>query len=102
MKHSDNLTIGLFPRYRGCCIILLLITVASVVLSAQATAGASSSIDLEHSTITVHVYRSGLFSFAGDNHDIKAPIASGVLNETARTVELTIDVRRMRVLDPNL
>jgi len=59
-------------------------------------------MDIEHSTMTVHVYRAGLFSFAGDNHEIQAPIASGALNEPARTVELRVDVRRMRVLDPNL
>ena len=52
--------------------------------------------------MTVHVYRSGLFSFAGDNHEIQAPIASGALSESARSVELRVDVRRMRVLDPNL
>lgn len=52
--------------------------------------------------MTVHVYRSGLFSFAGDNHEIRAAITSGVLNEATRSVELGVDVRRMRVLDPNL
>ncbi|HEY6952646.1 MAG TPA: YceI family protein, partial [Bacteroidota bacterium] len=51
--------------------------------------------------MTVHVYRSGLFSFAGDNHEIQAPIACS-LNEAERTVELRVDVRQMRVLDPNL
>jgi polyisoprenoid-binding protein YceI len=43
-----------------------------------------------------------VFSFAGDNHEIQAPIASGTVDEAARTVEFTVDVRRMRVLDPNL
>ena len=52
--------------------------------------------------MTVHVYRSGLFSFAGDNHEIHAPIASCALNEAAGTAELRVDVRRMRVLDPSL
>ena len=52
--------------------------------------------------MTVHVYRSGLFSFAGDNHEIQSPVASGMVNESARSVELRVDVRRMRVLDPNL
>jgi polyisoprenoid-binding protein YceI len=52
--------------------------------------------------VTVHVYRSGLFSFAGDNHEIQARIASGTVDEAARTVEFTVDVRGMRVLDPSL
>ena len=103
MKHSDVLAIGGVLRDRSCSIILFFISAVSAVLSAQVTRSAgSASIDVEHCTMTVHVYRSGLFSFAGDNHEIQAPIASGAVNEAARTVELKIDVRRMRVLDPNL
>lgn len=64
--------------------------------------GQSTTIDIEHSTITVHVDRSGLFSFAGDNHEIRAPIASGTIDQTARTAEFVINVRNMRVLDPTL
>ena len=78
-------------------------TAALPIVSAQVSLSSGSNpIDVEHSTITVHVYRSGLFSFAGDNHEIMAPIASGALSEAARTVELRVEVRRMRVLDPNL
>ena len=103
MKHSDVLANGGVLRYRSCSIILFFISAVSAVLSAQVTRSAgSASIDVEHSTMTVHVYRSGLFSFAGDNHEIQAPIASGAVTEAARTVELKVDVRRMRVLDPNL
>jgi polyisoprenoid-binding protein YceI len=83
--------------------LLLFVAAASAVLLAQTAKSATARpIDVEHSTVTVHVYRSGLFSFAGDNHEIQAPIASGTVDEAARTVEFTVDVRRMRVLDPNL
>jgi polyisoprenoid-binding protein YceI len=92
---------GAALRFRMCSAILLLITANSAFLAAQASSSAAS-IDIEHSTMTVHVYRSGLFSFAGDNHEIQAPVASGMVNESARSVELRVDVRRMRVLDPNL
>ena len=105
MEHSDDSAIGALLRSRAFSVILLLFitTTISGVLSAQARPSPSStSIDTEHSTMTVHVYRSGLFSFAGDNHEIQAPIASGALNEAERTVELRVDVRQMRVLDPNL
>ena len=104
MEHSDDSAIGALLRSRAFSVILLLfIATTSAVLSAQARPSPSStSIDTEHSTMTVHVYRSGLFSFAGDNHEIQAPIASGSLNEAERTVELRVDVRQMRVLDPNL
>ena len=104
MEHSDDSAIGALLRSRAFSVILLLfIATTSAVLSAQARPSPSStSIDTEHSTMTVHVYRSGLFSFAGDNHEIQAPIASGSLNEAEPTVELRVDVRQMRVLDPNL
>jgi polyisoprenoid-binding protein YceI len=92
------------PRCRNSLATLLLFLAGiSPVVSAQAAKSAKASpLDIEHSTVTVHVYRSGLFSFAGDNHEIQAPIASGTVDEAAGTVELTVEVRRMRVLDPNL
>ena len=96
--------IGAVLRFRTCLAILFFfVTAPSAVLFVQADKPAMpGAIDVEHSTITVHVYRSGLFSFAGDNHEIQAPIVSGTVEEAARTVEFTIEVRRMRVLDPNL
>jgi hypothetical protein len=59
-------------------------------------------IDTEHSVITVHVFKSGLFSAFADNHEIRAPIYSGVLDEAERRVEIVIDSRKLVVLDPNL
>jgi hypothetical protein len=81
--------------------LLLFVAAVSAVLSAQASRSATASpIDIEHSTVTVHVYRSGLFSFAGDNHEIQARTASGTVDEAAGTVEFAVDVRYMRGLDP--
>jgi polyisoprenoid-binding protein YceI len=59
-------------------------------------------IDTEHSVITVHVFKSGLFSAFADNHEIRAPISSGLLDEAARRVEIVVDSRKLVVLDPNL
>ncbi len=59
-------------------------------------------IDTEHSVITVHVFKSGLFSALADNHEIRAPISSGLLDEAARRVEIVVDSRKLVVLDPNL
>src|ERR1700692_590960 len=59
-------------------------------------------IDAEHSVITVHVFKSGLFSGFADNHEIRAPISSGLLDEAARQVEIVVDSRKLVVLDPNL
>lgn len=59
-------------------------------------------IDTEHSAITVRVFKSGLFSAFADNHEIRAPISSGLLDEAARRVEIVVDSRKLVVLDPNL
>ena len=39
-------------------------------------------IDLQRSTITIHVGKAGILSVAGHEHWISAPIASGTLGET--------------------
>ena len=59
-------------------------------------------IDKEHSVITVHVFKSGLFSAFADNHQIRAPISSGALDEAERRAEIVVDSRKLVVLDPNL
>jgi len=59
-------------------------------------------IDAQHSVITVHVFKSGLFSAFADNHEIRAPISGGFLDETGRRVELVIDSRKLVALDPRL
>jgi len=59
-------------------------------------------IDAAHSVITVHVFKSGLFSAFADNHEIRAPISGGLLDETGRRVELVIDAGKLMALDPSL
>ena len=48
--------------------------------AAMATADARV-IDVEHSTLTVHVFKAGLFAAFADNHVIRAPIAEGHVSE---------------------
>lgn len=62
----------------------------------------TNEIDVDRSSILIHVSKSGLFSFAGDNHEIRAPIAAGSLNEAAKSVELKVDAAKLIVLDPSL
>jgi polyisoprenoid-binding protein YceI len=76
---------------------LLLVFAAAQLCTAQ-----SRPIDPHRSSITVQVSRSGIFSFVGDNHTIRAPIISGALDEGRRVVALEIDARQMKVLDPKL
>lgn len=56
--------------------------------------------DVKHSKMTVYVYKQGIFAFAADNHEVDTPIASGSFDVTARTVEFTVDAKKMQVLDP--
>jgi hypothetical protein len=57
-------------------------------------------IDAEHSVITVHVFKSGLFSAFADNHEIRAPISGGFLDETGRRVELVIEENTSKMSQP--
>jgi polyisoprenoid-binding protein YceI len=71
----------------------------------QAAAGGSDSrkIDVAHSTMTVHVYKSGVLSAFGHNHEIQAPIESGEVKESdSPSVELHVDARKLQVLDPEI
>lgn len=72
------------------------------VASAQARADARR-IDVERSTLTVYVYKSGLFSALADNHVVRAPIAGGSLSESPPLhVDLLVRAAQLAVLDPDL
>lgn len=58
-------------------------------------------IDTKQSKITVYAYKTGLFSFAAHDHVIDVPIASGALDEQARTIEFTVRTNTLQVLDPD-
>jgi hypothetical protein len=65
--------------------------------------GESRPIDAARSTLTVLVYKSGLFSALADNHVINAPIASAAISEDSpRSIEVTVRSADLRVLDPSL
>lgn len=60
-------------------------------------------IDVEHSTLTVLVYKTGLFSAFADNHMISAPIASGSISEESPlSIDLMVRSADLHVLDPGL
>ena len=75
-----------------------------VLLSFTATPGAEPRpIDVEHSTLTVFVYKSGLFSAFGDDHVIRAPIASGSISaDVPFAVDVSVRSANLEVLDPKL
>ena len=77
-------------------------TLALLVLACSVSFAQSTLIDPALSKITIHVDKTGVFSFAGDKHEIAAPLSSGTVDEKAGTVEFTIDARKLQVLDPQL
>jgi polyisoprenoid-binding protein YceI len=60
-------------------------------------------IDVQHSTLTVLVYKSGLFAAFADNHVISAPVATGSISEESPLgIDLMVRAADLRVLDPGL
>ncbi len=73
-----------------------------VVLAAAAAWGQARPIDGAGSKLTVHAFKTGLFSGFADNHEIEAPIADGSIDEAAPRVRFVVESRKMKVLDPQL
>jgi hypothetical protein len=83
-------------------VILLTATLALVAVALPCDAQ-PRALDPKRSTVTVRVFKSGLFRAFADDHVIEAPLAEGSLDDSATPiVHIAIDVRGMRVLDPNL
>jgi polyisoprenoid-binding protein YceI len=57
-------------------------------------------LDTAQSTITIHAYKSGVFSFAGHDHTISALVSNGTIDEAKRAIEFTVNTKDMQVLDP--
>jgi len=88
---------------RIACTVLVL-AIGWLCLSHLAAANSDSrKIDGPHSTLTVRVYKSGVLSAFGHNHEIQAPIQSGEVKESdSPSVEVLVDARKLRVLDPEV
>jgi polyisoprenoid-binding protein YceI len=70
----------------------------AMLAAAASLAAQDKPIDVKRSTITIHVGKAGMFSAAGHEHWVEAPIASGVLNESsAPRVEFKVETARMTV-----
>lgn len=86
-------------RKRHLLSVLLMLATATLAV-AQSDAGTARDIDTARSMLTVRVYKTGLFSAFAHDHQIRAPIRSGTINEDKNSVEFTVDSRSLRVLDP--
>jgi polyisoprenoid-binding protein YceI len=75
----------------------------AVFLASACTADAQPrAIDTQKSVMTVHAFKSGLFSAFAHDHQIAAPIAGGTADIAARQVDLRIIAGDLKVLDPKV
>ena len=75
---------------------------AFAVLFTATAWGQARPIDTAASKLTVHAFKTGLFSGFADNHEIEAPIAEGSIDEAAPRVNFVVESRNMKVLDPQI
>src|SRR6516164_5427218 len=92
-----------FPRMTSLCIstgVRACTALIGITLTAVPTFAQRAEIDSSKSVITVHVFKSGLFSSFAHDHVIQAPVASGGIDVQEKSVTLTFNVADMKVLDP--
>jgi polyisoprenoid-binding protein YceI len=77
----------------------LLLFLAPALIAVVTARAESRPIDTEKSVMTVRVYKSGVLSAFGHDHEIAAPIAAGTVDASARHVELRIRAASLRVRD---
>jgi len=71
-----------------------------LALCAFVAHGEQRAIATKTSEMTVRVYKSGVLSAFGHDHEIAAPIAGGSVDAGAHRVELRVNADAMRVRDP--
>lgn len=83
----------------GSTILLCSIFMFSLSPGRTAEAGSERPIDTERSAVTVRVYKSGLFSSFGHDHEIRAPIKDGAFDEEKNTAWFVVEARKLQVRD---
>jgi polyisoprenoid-binding protein YceI len=68
-----------------------------IVIAFFGIASAQTPIDVEHSAIRIHVGKAGLFSAAGHEHWVDAPIAEGTLQENPPEISFRVEAAKMKV-----
>ena len=89
-----------FAMMTKLSLLALVISLSSVLWAADAPAG--GAIDPQRSSITVRVFKAGVFSAFGHEHEISAPMQQGSFTENPASVELIVDTRGMRVMDKGI
>ncbi len=78
------------------CWIFILSALIAPQSPSNATAAAKTSV------ITIHVFKSGLFSGFAHNHVVVAPISQVNIDPTALTAEITVATKEMKVADTDV
>jgi polyisoprenoid-binding protein YceI len=87
---------------RAQSMVMIAATLCGLASAAPGSAE-DRAIDTERSTVTVRVFKSGLFRAFADDHVIQAPLVEGSVDDSATPhVQIVIDSRRMQVVDPGL
>jgi polyisoprenoid-binding protein YceI len=74
------------------------VKVGALLAIAALAAAQDAAIDIQRSTISIHVGKAGLFSVAGHEHWISAPLSSGTIRESPDPhVEFTVETAKMTV-----
>jgi polyisoprenoid-binding protein YceI len=81
-------------RWPLTAVLLSVVWILSASGEAQRT-----PIDPTHSTVTVRVYKSGLFSGLAHDHEIQAPVAAGSIDAREKAVQISFKVADMKVID---
>src|SRR5207247_9197082 len=79
-----------------------LLAISAISMLWARNASVQTAIDPQKSSITVSVFKAGVFSAFGHEHEITAPMQQGSFTENPGSVELTVDARRMRVMDKGI
>ena len=73
---------------------------AAIFVGVPGVSAQQHNIDTQKSTLTIHVGKAGVFSALGHEHQVRAPIHSGVAETGSHpAVEVRVDARALRVID---
>jgi len=73
-----------------------------LVASPWVAVATDRTIDTERSTLKIHVGKAGLFSAAGHEHWVTAPLAGGSFNDgDSPQVAFTVDARKLTLVEDN-
>lgn len=82
------------------CATMMLFGSATIEAAERPPTSHIHAFDVQRSKMTVYVSKEGVFAFAGDDHQVDVPIASGSYDDATGSVELTVESNALRVLDP--